>query len=789
MSKKQKSEKIEKKDLEEAITEIKQRFGEGAIMKLTETRPADVDVIPTGSISLDLALGVGGIPRGRVIEIFGPEMTGKCVKSDTIIFSELGMLPISIFGNLNIPEFQKKEIFLYSEHSYEKTSHFYNGGLKPTIKIKTNYGYKLEGTPNHRIRVLDKNGNYLFRRLDELQATDYVAIQRGQNCFGEGVNLFEFEYKIWPEIKSEHNTSKKDFKKFKITKELARLMGYMTGDGCCTAKGLNKNNIQITSANKEVDGDLRKICLKLFNETPKITLDKRTKNTKCLRIHNVKARAFLNYAGVSFWSAGQKEIPWSIMCSSKEVVANFLKALFECDGGLTKEGIEYSSKSEKLIKQLQIVLLNFGIISKIKPRYNHIYKRYYYHLYIDGQRDWKIFAKEIGFISLAKRNRLEKLIKEIKQFHTIRDVIPNLNNKLGNFIQVYRKKIRGTNRKDWKIFYDYLSTTPGYSQISYDRLKKILRRFSDGRNLPEYQELEKLYNLGFFWDRVVEKKNSISYVFDFTVPSNATFCGSGFVNHNTTLALHILAEVQKKGGVAAFVDAEHALDPDYAQKVGVNVDDLLISQPDSGEQALQIVESLIRSGQVDAIVIDSVAALTPRAEIEGEMGEFQIGLQARLMSQCLRKLSGIVSKTKTSVIFLNQTRMKIGIRFGSPETTPGGLALKFYSSVRINLRVIAKIKHGDEIIGSRIKAKIVKNKVAAPFKIAEFDIYYNEGISYPADLLNTGTKLGVIERTGSWLKYENKKLGQGLEASKEFLKENPEITEKIKKAITKASTE
>lgn len=257
----------------------------------------------------------------------------------------------------------------------------------------------------------------------------------------------------------------------------------------------------------------------------------------------------------------------------------------------------------------------------------------------------------------------------------------------------------------------------------------------------------------------------------------------------TTLALHILAEVQKRGGVTAFVDAEHALDPDYAEKIGVNIKELLISQPDSGEQALQIVESLVRSGQVDAIVIDSVAALTPRAEIEGEMGEFQIGLQARMMSQACRKLSGIVSKTKTAVIFLNQTRMKIGIRFGNPETTPGGLALKFYSSVRINLRIIAKIKHGDEIIGSRIKAKIVKNKVAAPFKTAEFDIYYNEGISYLADLLNTGTKLGVVERTGSWLKYENKKLGQGLEASKEFLKENPEVIKKIKEAIIRASTE
>jgi len=254
----------------------------------------------------------------------------------------------------------------------------------------------------------------------------------------------------------------------------------------------------------------------------------------------------------------------------------------------------------------------------------------------------------------------------------------------------------------------------------------------------------------------------------------------------STLALHICAEAQKRNGVAAFIDAEHALDPDYAKKIGVNVDDLLISQPDSGEQALQIVETLVRSGEVDVIVVDSVAALVPRAEIAGEMGEFQIGLQARLMSQALRKLSGIISKTKTIVIFLNQTRMKIGLMFGNPETTPGGLALKFYASVRVDLRRIAQIKHKDEITGSRIKAKIVKNKVAPPFKTTEFDIFYNEGISYFGDILNAGIKSGVIKKAGSWLQFEDNKLGQGMEASKDFLKENPAIAKKIKETLLRS---
>ncbi len=257
----------------------------------------------------------------------------------------------------------------------------------------------------------------------------------------------------------------------------------------------------------------------------------------------------------------------------------------------------------------------------------------------------------------------------------------------------------------------------------------------------------------------------------------------------TTLALHIIAESQKRGGVAAFIDAEHALDPDYAKKIGVNVDDLLISQPDSGEQALQILETLVRSGEVDVVVVDSVAALTPKNEIAGEMGEFQIGLQARLMSAALRKLSAVVSKTKTAVIFLNQIRMKIGVMFGNPETTPGGLALKFYASVRIELRRAAQIKKGEEIVGSRIRAKIVKNKVAPPFKTCEFDIYYNEGISASIDLLNAAIKNGIVEKAGSWLQFGSVKLGQGQDGAKIFLAENSEIAKKIREELLSRSKE
>ena len=251
----------------------------------------------------------------------------------------------------------------------------------------------------------------------------------------------------------------------------------------------------------------------------------------------------------------------------------------------------------------------------------------------------------------------------------------------------------------------------------------------------------------------------------------------------TTLALHITANAQKAGGTVAFVDAEHALDPEYAKKIGVKINDLLISQPDAGEQALDIVETLVRSNAVDVIVVDSVAALVPRAEIEGEMGAHHMGLQARLMSQALRKLTPIVAKSNTVVIFINQIRMKIGVVFGNPETTTGGQALKFYSSVRIEVRRSAQIKKGDEVVGNRVKAKVVKNKVAPPFKTTEFDIMYNEGISRSGDLLDTGVKYGVIDKAGNSYSFKEEKLGVGREKAKQFLKDNPKLFKQIMKEM------
>ena len=257
----------------------------------------------------------------------------------------------------------------------------------------------------------------------------------------------------------------------------------------------------------------------------------------------------------------------------------------------------------------------------------------------------------------------------------------------------------------------------------------------------------------------------------------------------TTLALHVIAEAQREGGVAAYIDAEHALDPVYAERLGVNLEDLLISQPDTGEQALEIVETLVRSGAIDVIVIDSVAALVPKAEIDGDMGDSHVGLQARLMSQALRKLTGAISRSRTCVVFINQLRMKIGVMFGNPETTTGGNALKFYSSTRLDIRRIETIKNGQESIGSRVRVKVVKNKVAPPFRQAEFDIMYNEGISKEGSVLDVATDLGIVRKQGAWFYLEEERLGQGRENAKEFLRHNPDVLEAIRDRIKAGSPE
>lgn len=340
----------------------------------------------------------------------------------------------------------------------------------------------------------------------------------------------------------------------------------------------------------------------------------------------------------------------------------------------------------------------------------------------------------------------------------------------------------GKNKNDSKKTKDAPTVDEGKKQALSLALSQITKQFGDGSimKLGEQSKID------------VELFSSGSLAFDLAL-------GGGFPkgriieiygpesSGKTTLALHAIAEIQKQGGQAAFIDAEHALDPSYARKIGVKTDDLLISQPDNGEQALEICETLVRSGAVDLIVVDSVAALVPQAEIDGDMGDAQMGLQARLMSQAMRKLTGIISKTKATVIFINQIRMKIGVMFGNPETTTGGNALKFYASVRVDVRRIGQIKDGENIAGNRTKVKVVKNKIAAPFRTAEFDIMYNEGVSKTGDVLDLSVQYGVVEKAGAFFKYNGETLGQGREAVKRLFREKPELMAEIEAKVRAAA--
>ncbi len=768
--------------IEAAMAQIQKQYGTGSIMKLGErAERMAIDVISTGSLALDLALGVGGLPKGRIIEIFGPEASGKCVTPDTLVFSEFGILPIGSFGDLNKLGFQTLERRIYSEGGFALTSHFYNSGVQNTIKLKTNYGFELEGTPNHKIRILDNQGNYIWRRLDQLKIDDRVAIQRGQYCFGPGIDLSGFTY-----IKHKNNSRGKAFNfPDTLNGDLARLMGYMTGDGTCTKTGLAKNDICMTIADEEIEKDFIQLCTRIFQEEPKIVRDKRTLNTKTFRIHNSKARAFLEYAGLEYANAANKQIPYSILQSPKKIVATYMAALFETDGCFSGGTIEYCTKSAQLARQLQLVLLNFGILSKLKQRKIKNYSAIYYYVYIDGYQDQKTFLKEIGFVSKRKSEKLREHVERTRQYQSNKDTIPHINHKISQLMKDYKMIIAPTTRKHWDVTYDYLATTPSNSSLTYPRLQTILGIFEDGGKLPVYQELQQIVARNLFCDYIAEVKQSKAQVVDFTVPETASFFGNGFINHNTTVCLHLIAEAQKKGGIAAFIDAEHALDPQRAQKIGINLDDLLISQPDTGEQALEIADALIRSGGIDVLVIDSVAALVPRSEIEGEMGDSSMGVQARLMSQALRKLTGAISNTNTIVVFTNQLRQKIGVMFGNPETTTGGLALKFYSSVRLDVRKIENIKQGDMVIGSRHRVKVVKNKVAPPFRIAEFDMDEN-GISLQGELLDIGIELGILTKSGAFIKWGDNLLGQGRQAAITHLKENPKEAEKLEKEIRSA---
>lgn len=905
------------KALEATLGELTKRYGEGTIMSLGDAAHLTVDTIPTGSLGLDIALGVGGVPRGRITEIYGPESSGKCVTEKTYLLTQSGLLTIGElfvqagFNTACTSKIKEAAWGLVNEvGELETTSHFTWNNRKPIKRIRTHLGLTLEATHNHRIRIMNERGSIVWRNIGDVQPGDKLPIIRGTEQFGDGL----------------------------LTTDEAELLGYLVADGSLNdidrTAFSNSDPEVIENFNRIVEG-MTATPIRVYAKAKSATID-----------HHINDKAFRSLLyeryGLAHVKAAEKTVPLCVRQAGREAQIAFLRGYFELECAIesAKSVIEVVSASRQLVEQVQLMLLNLGLVARISEKI--VNDVTYYRLTLSAL-DYEKYAEIIGFRTTARQAQYHAC-PDRQQIQTNIDSIPYMGNILRDLYDG-----TDTDRDGSKLIFDYMGDPPK-AALTYDRLHQIITYFDAiERNLGPAQAhlLDYLRHLAYqhyYFDSVVSIEEDTLPTFDVVMPETHSFWSNGFASHNTTVCLHIIREAQKRGGICAFIDMEHALDPVYSERIGVNLDTLFVSQPDTAEQALEITEHLVRSGAIDVIVIDSVAALVPRAEIEGEMGDSHVGLQARLMSQALRKLAGAIKQSNSSVIFTNQLREKVGVMFGclsgdtrvmladgteeaiqrivddkldvevlsynaetqkfeprpianwfdngiadeflrisvegelipqtfdctanhliltengyvpageleigdriiaalpmlelagaapnvaygheyvpvatpivdiqtapiredmrrfdievednhcyvangvvvhnSPETTTGGRALKFYASVRLDIRRIQGIKSGEDEIGSRTRVKVKKNKVAPPFKECEFDImFYEGGISKVGEIIDLGVELGVIEKRGAFFRYNETLLGQGRENSKEFLRENTAISDAIEAAI------
>lgn len=745
------------KKLAAALSNIKKAHGDGALMRLGDVQRVDIEPISTQCISLDHALGIGGLPKGRVIEIYGPESAGKCQCKDHFISTPNGVFTVEeIFEENNVVLSSQVQVIprranlINRNCDIESTTHFTSNGVHPVKKITTRSGRELKTTYNHPHLVMSKTGySWIWKNTQDIQEGDCLVCMREAPYFGDK----------------------------EVSDKLAYFLGIMIADGT-----LDDTRISITNDEEKIKRLSVEMFESLSQKSPNIYPNSENGSENIRLCNKDWVTSFYEEWGLESCVAKDKKITKEIRRLNRNSLREFIKGYVDCECSIDAEktALDVTSASKNLLVALKNVLLQFGIQSFLKEKVVKNYRENdYYRLTISGFDFWRYY--EIIGTNLESRQAKFEEARSMgyTQVQTNHDSIPNVGLVLDD---LYNEN--ETNRETNRLMGDYKGENPKVN-LTYERLQRILnsQKWENSRALDRLEELQRT---NYYYDEVVSvDEHDAIPTFDFAMEHTHSFLAEGAVTHNTTLALHAVSQAQKDGGVVAFVDAEHALDVNYAKCLGVNTDELLISQPDCGEQALEIVDALVQSGSVDAVVIDSVAALVPRAELDGEMGQSHVGLQARLMSQALRKLAAVSAKTKTLVIFINQLREKVGVMFGSNETTPGGRALKFYSSVRIDIRRIGSIKDGEKVIGNRTKAKIVKNKVAPPFKEVEFDIMYGEGISYLGDLIDNAVSLGLVDKAGAWYSYNGARIGQGRANAIEHLKANEIITKEIDDKIRK----
>src|SRR5579884_1226709 len=648
-----------------ALGQIEKQFGKGSIMRMGDAPSMAIETISTGAMALDLALGVGGLPRGRIVEIYGPEASGKCLTADTYIWTDQGLETVSeLFERCGqvasctslITDISALGVRAVNERGeLEKVAALTHNDRRPVVRIRLASGRAVKVTANHPLRVTDGAGSIVWREAGEIRPGDVVV----SALFG----ALESGSGSW------------------IEEDEAVLLGYLAAEGSAGGAAFRST------------------------DDPEVADE----------YHRLAGRYLGTAVGTDHAGGAGETVPHPIRVGGDKVQRAFLSALFAGGGRVdpSSSAIGLSTTSEQLAQEVQLLLYGLGIPASVSSELGPDRKRRHWTVTVHHSVAHR-FAEEIGLRSRRWHAQVE----------------------------------------------------PG----------------------SEAGQGGSVVDARFTYERVVDVEDAGEQpTFDLVLPRTHSFLANGTLSHNTTLATHVVAEAQRNGGICAYIDAEHAMDPVYAKGIGVNIDDLLISQPDTGEQALEIADTLIRSGALDVIVIDSVAALTPRAELEGDMGDTHVGLQARLMSQALRKITANLSRSKTIAVFINQLREKVGVVYGSSETQPGGRALKFYSSVRLDIRRIESIKDGAEVVGNRTRVKVVKNKVSAPYRQAEFDIMYGKGISREGSLLDVAVDRGLVKKSGAWFTYDGEQLGQGRENAKQFLSDNPEVMielfEKIRQQV------
>ena len=748
------------KALEVALGQIEKAHGKGAVMRLGDETRVPMAVIPTGSIALDVALGIGGLPRGRIVEIYGPEAGGKCLTADTYVWTDRGLETVAeIFARCGqlasctsrVTDVRDLDVRVVNERGdLEQMAALTHNNRRPVRKVTLTSGRSVTATANHPLRVLNERGYIVWRPVGDLQPGDVlVSATFGavEAAGGDG-----------------------------ITEDEAVLLGYLIAEGSLGES--SRNAIHFTNWDLEVGAEYSEIFQRVFGTEVKCYYGKE------YMVHSKALRAELaERYGLDYTKSDGKRVPQCIRVGGHKMQRAFLSALFEGDGWIDSSStIGYGSISQQLAQEVQLLLFGFGIPSTLSAKFNRKYERESWTVTINATSSHR-FLEEIGFRSERRRAQVEANFRS-SRFDPQLENIPHV----ADLVRDLRDDVGGDREFD-RIAGDLFRTDMDLS-CSRTRLRRIIdwateratRLSTSGQAILTH--LRELVEGRYTFESVVAVEDAgLQPTFDLVVPVTHSFVANGVLSHNTTLALHAIAEAQKLGGIAAFIDAEHALDPDYAKAIGVDTDALLVSQPDTGEQALEIADMLIRSGALDVIVIDSVAALVPRAEIEGEMGDSHVGLQARLMSQALRKITGALSHSGTTAIFINQLREKIGISYGSPEVTTGGRALKFYASIRLDVRRIESLKDGTDIVGNRTKIKVVKNKLSPPHKIAEVDIVFGQGISREGSLIDVGVEQGIVKKAGAWYTYEGDQLGQGKENARVFLRDNPELAIEIEKQI------